>query len=122
MGSLVGWQVGAARLAPVQREQGPVAQGSALAASEGHLWAAGRSVRTARTVRRIDRLGRRRSFCPLLPVRQNRVLCVGTVIVPRMVVLMSIRVAESWTSLSVVALIVIGIALMSLVAWLIHRS
>jgi hypothetical protein len=39
-----------------------------------------------------------------------------------MVVLMSIRVAESWTLLSVVAIVMIGIALVSLVAWLIHRS
>jgi hypothetical protein len=39
-----------------------------------------------------------------------------------MLVFMSIRVAESWTPLSVVALIVIGIVLVSMIAWLIHRS
>jgi hypothetical protein len=39
-----------------------------------------------------------------------------------MLFIMSIRVAESWTPLSVGALIVIGIAMVSLVVWLIHRS
>jgi hypothetical protein len=112
-----------ARLATVRRPgQRPAAHVSAWVVVRGWLMVVGRSARTARTVRRIDRFGRRRSCCPLFPVRLNRVFRVGTVIVPRMVVLMSIRVAESWTPLSVVALVVIGIALVSLVAWLIHRS
>lgn len=102
--------------------QESVVRGVVLEAVSGCLMAEGRSVRTVRTVRRIDHFGRRRSCCPLFPVRGNRDSCVGTVIVPRMVMLMSIRVAESWTPLSVVALIVIGLAIVSLVVWLIRRS
>ncbi len=39
-----------------------------------------------------------------------------------MLLLMSIRIAEAWTPSSVTAFVVIGVALASLIAWLIYRS
>ncbi len=39
-----------------------------------------------------------------------------------MLLFMSIRVAEPWTTGSVVAAIALGVALVSLVVWLVYRS
>jgi hypothetical protein len=43
-------------------------------------------------------------------------------IVPRMPLLMSIRVAEPWTGGAIVALTLLVVAMVALTAWLIHRS
>ncbi len=39
-----------------------------------------------------------------------------------MLLFMSIRVAEPWTTVSIAAAIALGVALVSLVLWLVHRS
>ncbi len=39
-----------------------------------------------------------------------------------MLLFMSIRVAEPWTTVSIVAAIALSVALVSLVVWLVYRS